>query len=82
MLLKNGATDQKLRGGYYTPKPLADSIVKLFIDDVNEGNIKSVLEPSAGDGIFIKSIQNYLNLDKIDNITAVELLEEEAEKIK
>ena len=81
MLLKNGATDQKLRGGYYTPKPLADSIVKLFIDDVNEGNIKSVLEPSAGDGIFIKSIQNYLNLDKIDNITAVELLEEEAENI-
>ena len=63
MLLKNGATDQKLRGGYYTPKPLADSIVKLFIDDVNEGKIKSVLEPSAGDGIFIKSIQNYLNLE-------------------
>ena len=82
MLLKNGATDQKLRGGYYTPEPLADSIVKLFVDDVNKGNIQSVLEPSAGDGIFIKSIQNYLNLDKIGNITAVELLEEEAEKIK
>ena len=82
ILLKNGATDQKLRGGYYTPEPLADSIVKLFVDDVNKGNIQSVLEPSAGDGIFIKSIQNYLNLDKIGNITAVELLEEEAEKIK
>ena len=44
MLLKNGATDQKLRGGYYTPEPLADSIVKLFVDDVNKGNIQSVLD--------------------------------------
>jgi len=43
---------RKLRGGYYTPKRIADFISSWAIRNVSD----SVLEPSCGDGIFIESI--------------------------
>jgi adenine-specific DNA-methyltransferase len=42
---------QKLRGGYYTPKPIADFLAQWAI----QGTDTRVLEPSCGDGILIKS---------------------------
>jgi len=44
-------SDQKLRGGYYTPKPIADFLAQWAIRSPGA----KVLEPSCGDGIFIKS---------------------------
>ncbi|MFL0246575.1 Eco57I restriction-modification methylase domain-containing protein [Candidatus Clostridium stratigraminis] len=79
MLLKEDASTQKLRGGYYTPKLLADFIVRLF---QNDNSIKTILEPSCGDGIFLESILQNMNLDNIDNIKGVEIFEEEAIKAK
>lgn len=79
MLLKEDASIKKLRGSYYTPKELSDFIVKLFINDLD---IKTILEPSCGDGIFLESVVNILNIEKIDYFKAVEIVREEVDKTK
>ena len=76
------AKAKKLRGGYYTPQPIADFISKWAISSYKD----LVLEPSCGDGIFIESIinrmidigaeKNSLN----NNIHAVEFDPKEAKK--
>lgn len=50
MILKENTTSQKLRGAYYTPLLLAEKIAEYFKGDAS---IKSVLEPSCGDGVFL-----------------------------
>lgn len=78
--IKENISKQKLRGGYYTPKIIADFLCKWSI--TSETN--NVLEPSCGDGNFIESaINRYkeLNIDfnkTKDKITGIELMEEEA----
>lgn len=42
---------QKLRGGYYTPKPMADFLSKWAI----QSPVSEVLEPSCGDGVLLQS---------------------------
>jgi len=42
---------QKLRGGYYTPKPIADFLARWAI----RSSSSQVLEPSCGDGILLES---------------------------
>lgn len=42
---------QKLRGGYYTPKPIADFLAGWAIQSPKA----KVLEPSCGDGVFLES---------------------------
>ena len=44
----------KLRGGYYTPREISEFITNWAISDTSE----SVLEPSCGDGGFIKALAN------------------------
>lgn len=78
MKLKKDTTDQKLRGAYYTPLQLSNAMVSFFMED----NIKSILEPSCGDGVFIDSIIQKGLLDDSINITAVEIEKLEAEKVK
>ncbi|MGN1352289.1 MAG: Eco57I restriction-modification methylase domain-containing protein [Clostridia bacterium] len=77
MKLKENATQKKLRGGYYTPQKLADYITKVTLKDEMK-----ILEPSCGDGSFLRSIKKILNTKKynIDKIDAVEYIGEEADK--
>lgn len=50
---------KKLRGGYYTPQPIADFICRWAITKPTQ----RVLEPSCGDGNFIESaIKRFLEL--------------------
>ena len=73
-LIKNASAD-KLRGGYYTPYPIADFILKWGINDSKESEI---LEPSCGDGVFIHQlVKNQLPFKKL---TGVEFNPEEAKK--
>ncbi len=74
MRLKENATDEKLRGGYYTPERLASFIVDWGF---SETKIKSILEPSCGDGVFLGCL-----LDKSSQYqcTAIELDDNEAKK--
>lgn len=82
MKLKADSTEQKLRGGYYTPKALADFVVKWTLPKNNkEIDSIEILEPSCGDGVFLECV-----LEQFDGIpfkcTAVELFESEAQVAK
>lgn len=75
MKFKDEQTEQKLRGGYYTPQYLADYITKWVL----EKKPFSILEPSCGDGRFIQALfNNKCEIGK--SITCFELIDLEAEK--
>ena len=79
MRLKEESSEQKLRGAYYTPLPLAEMMVKIF-----SGNkqIKNALEPSCGDGVFLDAMSNTGIIDQFDTITAIEIEDDEAIKVQ
>ncbi len=61
--------NKKNTGSYYTPKILSDFLTKHIIQNyLNESDI-SILEPSCGDGEFVSSFFNYLNLEKVHNVS-------------
>lgn len=73
MKLISDATAEKLRGGFYTPEPIAEFILRWGI---NGNNDLDILEPSCGDGIFLRQLDKF----KYNSITAVELDATEAGK--
>src|SRR3989338_3811637 len=75
MQLIKYATQEKLRGGFYTPSLIAKFILKWA---VNGNKNFDVLEPSCGDGIFLEQIKE--NDFEYKSITAIEIDEDEAEK--
>lgn len=75
MKLIEDATAEKLRGGFYTPRIIADFILKWGIN----GSVDyDILEPSCGDGVFLDELR-LLNL-QYSSVTAVEYDAIEAEK--
>ena len=71
----------KLRGGYYTPDSIADFIVQWALRDMKD----VVLEPSCGDGSFLKSIRNWCTNNSCVTdvkVTGIELDAVEASKAK
>ena len=80
--MKPVATYQKLRGGYYTPKPIADFLARWAIQTATT----TVLEPSCGDGILLESVIEALIRCGADRTTApgivegIELDPQEAQK--
>ena len=77
MKLKENSSEQKLRGAYYTPLNLAESMVKLCVDS----DVDSILEPSCGDGVFLDALKEEKLLTKVRHITAIEIEKAEAEKV-
>ncbi|KKQ32911.1 MAG: hypothetical protein A2266_02590 [Bacteroidetes bacterium RIFOXYA12_FULL_40_10] len=74
--------NKKLTGSFYTPKIIADFLVN-YLSVKMEGDKLTVLEPSSGDGVFIRSIYNHKTLPKkIKKVIAVEREEKELEKVK
>src|SRR5438552_16932890 len=49
--MKAIATSQKLRGGYYTPQPIAEFLAHWAIQTPSS----QVLEPSCGDGALLQA---------------------------
>lgn len=74
MKLKKDATEQKLRGAYYTPLKLAEHIVKIF---KNDNCLESVFEPSCGDGVFFDALINQKQLEHYKKILGLELNKDE-----
>lgn len=74
--------NNKLTGSFYTPKIIADFLVDYLSNKLN-GKDLTVLEPSSGDGIFVKAIFNHkVLLAKIRKVIAVEREEKELEKVR
>ena len=73
MKLIEHASPQKIRGGFYTPKEVADFILKWSI---NGSSSYDILEPSCGDGVFIEQLKQH----RYNTVTAIELDAEEAAK--
>lgn len=73
-LIKN-ASEDKLRGGFYTPNSIAAFILKWAFNGNQELDI---LEPSCGDGVFLEEIRK--GGYQYNSVTAVEYDESEAEK--
>lgn len=67
MQLIKKATKEKLRGGFYTPAPIAAFILKWAFNGNQELDI---LEPSCGDGVFLEEIEN--GSYKYSSVTAIE----------
>ncbi|MBR1404604.1 MAG: N-6 DNA methylase [Treponema sp.] len=70
MILKENTSQQKLRGAYYTPLPLAEKITEYFKGDAS---IKTVFEPSCGDGVFFDALINQKLIFSLSNLTGVEI---------
>lgn len=72
---------KKTNGVYYTPKYLAKFIVKYLENNIKLSDTASVLEPSCGDGVFIKSL---LESSILDNIKQIKLfiVEKDEEELK
>lgn len=73
-LIKN-ASEEKLRGGFYTPNPIAAFILKWAFNGNKE---LEILEPSCGDGVFLEEIKK--GGYQYNSVTAIEFDEVEAEK--
>ena len=79
--MKAQATDQKLRGGYYTPKPIADFLAEWAI----QSPTSATLEPSFGDGNILEAVVNTLLRRGVDTpvlpslVHGVEFIEAEAQ---
>ncbi|MFZ1238697.1 MAG: class I SAM-dependent methyltransferase [Anaerolineae bacterium] len=70
---------QKLRGGYYTPEPIAAFLSRWAL----AGGARRVLEPSCGDGVFFSTLGASIaeaNLWPGIVVDAVEIVPEEAGK--
>ena len=70
-------SEQKLRGGYYTPLDLAAYIARWTLAQKSQ----HVLEPSCGDGVFIQAIEELGHQEGLA-FTGFELLAEEAAKAR
>jgi adenine-specific DNA methylase len=77
MKLVDEVSEEKIRGGFYTPKPLAEFILSWASNGEDEYDI---LEPSCGDGAFLEVIKE--SEFEYNSITAIEAIEEEAEKAR
>lgn len=66
--------NEKLSGSYYTPQKTVRFIYR-YIQQCHKP-IKSILEPSAGDGRFIKIFSNF---NSVDYIVGVELYQEKVQ---
>lgn len=78
MILKENTSRQKLRGAYYTPLPLAEKITEYF---QSESSIKTVLEPSCGDGVFFDALINQKHIASLSCLTGIEIEKDETERL-
>jgi adenine-specific DNA-methyltransferase len=73
---------KKSSGSFYTPQSIADFLVDYLSDKLNSNSSVSILEPSAGDGVFVKTVIKHESLSKkIERFVVVEKSRRELNKI-
>ncbi len=80
MKTRSEVSASKLRGGFYSPAPLVDVCLDRLFDLIGGQSRISILEPSAGDGGFVRGLGRHPVGPLVASVTAVELLPEEAAK--
>lgn len=75
--------DKKLTGSFYTPKIIANFLADYLSEKLNGKTAVSMLEPSAGDGSFVKAICNHKFFkNNLTLLVAVEREKDELSKIE
>jgi adenine-specific DNA methylase len=78
MKTRDEVSAEKLRGGFYSPDPLVDVCLDRVLDLLNGRSNVTLLEPSAGDGGFIRGLTRHAVGSLVDEVTAVEVMPAEA----
>lgn len=71
MKLKQDVSEEKLNGRYFTPQQIADFITKWVM--TQNRPVTSILEPSVGNGVFIRSVLNSSLMSKTTRFLALEV---------
>lgn len=77
MNFKENESPTKLRGGYYTEPEIASFLLRWVL----QTKPKAILEPSCGDGVFFRCLEN-LDSSSIENLTGFEIETSEIEKAR
>lgn len=80
MKLANQVSDDKLRGGFYTPPDLVAACLDRILDQAGGRRKLRVLEPSCGDGAFLRGIDRHELGKSVSEFFGIELVESEARK--
>lgn len=75
-------TAAKLRGGFYSPPALVEVCLGQALHLVGSREALTLLEPSAGDGGFLRGLRTHALGERLKAVTAVELLPVEAAKVE
>lgn len=77
--MKTQSSQDKLRGGYYTPQPIAHYLTEWAIRSKND----TILEPSCGDGsILIEAAKRLNSLRSASTLVGIEIFDVEARKAR
>jgi adenine-specific DNA-methyltransferase len=80
MKIATEVTSDKLRGGFYSPQPLVELALTQALHLLGSRQNVDLLEPSAGDGQFVRGLGGHELGKRLRSLTAVELLDAEASK--
>jgi adenine-specific DNA-methyltransferase len=75
-------TAEKLRGGFYTPLPMVRECLQRIRELTGGGGGLRVLEPSVGDGAFLRGLGEPEWRGRVEHVFALEPMEIEAEKAR
>jgi adenine-specific DNA methylase len=75
-------TPEKLRGGFYTPADLVHFCLQRAAENAPKGRALRLLEPSIGDGAFVRGLHGTPLQGRIERILGLEVLDIEAEKAR
>jgi adenine-specific DNA-methyltransferase len=73
---------EKLRGGFYTPADLVDFCLRRAAENAPRGRKLRLLEPSVGDGAFVRGLRGMPLQGRVEQILGLEVLDIEAEKAR
>ncbi|KQQ98481.1 modification methylase [Arthrobacter sp. Leaf145] len=76
----NEVSEDKLRGGFYSPDLLVDLCITRAKELLGSQSDLRVLEPSSGDGAFLRGLERNGVAADLAHVEAVELIDHEAQK--
>ncbi|MES9602310.1 N-6 DNA methylase [Actinomadura sp. NPDC000929] len=79
MKVSDEVSAEKLRGGFYSPAGLVKVCLDRVADLLGDRREIRLLEPSAGNGAFLRGTLQHPLKEKISQMTLVEIVESEAE---